>query len=60
MAITFHPSPGQILLCDFSTGFKETEMVKNKRPVIVISGAIADRSDLVTIAPLSTVQPKPP
>lgn len=59
MAIIFHPSPGQILLCDFSQGFKEPEMVKSKRPVIVLTGAIQGRSNLVTVVPLSTVEPVP-
>lgn len=60
MPITFHPSPGQILLCDFSIGFKEPEMVKKKRPVIVLSGSIKGRARLVTVVPLSTVAPEPP
>lgn len=51
MPITFHPKPGQILFCDFSSGFKEPEMIKNKRPVIVLSGPIKGRSNLVTISP---------
>ncbi len=59
MAIEFHPRIGQILLCDFSMGFKEPEMVKSKRPVLVISPAIAGRSDLVTILALSTSPPEP-
>lgn len=59
MAITFHPKPGQILLCDFSPGFKEPEMVKSKRPVVVLTGAICGRPNLVTIVPLSTVEPEP-
>jgi len=46
MAITFHPIPGQILLCDFSQGFKEPEMVKSKRPVFVLTGAIRGRANL--------------
>jgi mRNA interferase MazF len=60
MAITFNPSPGLILFCDFSRGFKEPEMVKNNRPVVVLTGPIQGRSKLVTIAPLSTVEPTPP
>jgi uncharacterized protein YifN (PemK superfamily) len=36
MAITFHPEPRMVLVCDFTTGFKEPEMVK-VRPVIVLS-----------------------
>lgn len=58
MAITFHPRPGQILLCDFSQGFKVPEMIKNKRPVIVVTGEIKSRGKLVTILPLSTKQPE--
>ena len=57
MPITIHPKPGQILLCDFSQGFKEPEMVKNKRPVVVLVGEIKGRGRLVTVVPLSTVEP---
>jgi len=57
--ITIHPRPGQILLCDFSQGFKKPEMVKNKRPVVVLSGPIKGRANLVTVAPLSSVEPTP-
>jgi mRNA interferase MazF len=60
MTITFHPKPGQILFCDFSSGFKEPEMVKNNRPVIILTGAIKGRSNLVTVVPLSTVEPTLP
>jgi len=56
MAITFHPRIGQILLCDFSQGFKEPEMVKN-RPVVVITPAITGRANLVTVLALSTKKP---
>ena len=59
MTITYHPKPGQILLCDFSPGFREPEMVKDKRPVIILTGSIKGRANLVTIAPLSTAEPKP-
>ena len=58
MPITIHPNPGQILLCDFSQGFKEPEMVKNKRPVVILAGKIAGRGNLVTVVPLSTVKPR--
>ncbi len=60
MAVIFHPKPGQILLCDFEPGFKEPEMVKKKRPVVVLTGAIQGRSNLVTIVALSHTEPKPP
>ncbi len=57
MALTFHPKPGMILLCDFSQGFKEPEMVKSKRPVIVLTPPMQGRDRLVTVAALSTVKP---
>lgn len=59
MAIEFHPSAGQILLCDFSDGFKEPEMVKSHRPVIVLTSPIRGRTNLVTILALSTSCPSP-
>ncbi|MBJ7553138.1 type II toxin-antitoxin system PemK/MazF family toxin [Marinomonas spartinae] len=59
MAIQFHPKVGQILLCDFSVGFKEPEMVKNKRPVLVVASDIAGRVGLVTVLALSTKVPDP-
>lgn len=58
MAIEFHPRPGQILMCDFSVGFKEPEIVK-KRPVVVLTPAMRGRHELVTIAALSTSTPDP-
>jgi mRNA interferase MazF len=51
VAINIHPKSGQILLCDFS-GFKEPEMVKTRPVVILVS-----RAGLVTVLPLSTVEP---
>jgi uncharacterized protein YifN (PemK superfamily) len=60
VAINFHPRPGQILLCDFEPGFAEPEMVKKKRPVVVLTGAIKGRANLVTVVPLSHAEPKPP
>ena len=55
MPIKEHPSPGTILICDF-TGMKEPEMVK-RRPVVVISPKITARSGLCTVVALSTVRP---
>jgi len=26
--MTFHPDPGAIVICDFTTGFRPSEMVK--------------------------------
>lgn len=59
MAIQFHPKVGQILLCDFSVGFKAPEMVKSNRPVLAVSPSIPGRSKLVTILALSTSTPAP-
>lgn len=59
MGLTFHPEPGLILLCDFSTGFKEPEMVKSGRPVIVVSPRLRGREGLVTVVALSTAKPDP-
>lgn len=59
VAIKYHPRSGQILLCDFEPGFRPPEMVKKKRPVVVLTGSIHGRSNLVTVVPISTVEPKP-
>ena len=56
MSLTFHPEPGTILVCDFS-GLREPEMVK-RRPVVVISPRLKRRDGLLTVAPLSTTEPK--
>jgi mRNA interferase MazF len=58
MAITFHPPPGTILVCDFSEGFKVPEMVK-RQPVVVISPQISGRPGLCTVVALSTSPPAP-
>ncbi len=48
MAITFHPGPGQI---------KESETVKNNRPVIILTPDYKGRAGLVTVVPLGTKEP---
>lgn len=58
MGLTFHPNPGTILYCDFSSGFKPPEMVKS-RPVIVISPKRKQCSGLCTVVAVSTVAPSP-
>lgn len=55
MAILFHPKPGDLLICDFNTGFKAPEMVK-RRPVVVVSKA---KQNLAIVVPLSTTAPFP-
>lgn len=57
MAITFHPGPGVVLMCDFNTGFKPPEMIK-LRPVVIISPR-RRTSELCTVIPLSTTVPDP-
>ncbi len=59
MSITIHPKLGQVLLCDFSQGFREPEIVKSKRPVIILTSQLKNRAELVTVVPLSTVKPDP-
>lgn len=59
MPLTFHPSPGTILMCDFGTGFIVPEMVK-VRPVVVVSPRLRTRPKLCTVVPLSSTEPRPP
>lgn len=56
--LKFHPEPGTILICDYSTGFTVPEMVK-KRPVVTISPRLKRRDGLITVVPLSTTEPIP-
>ncbi|MGN7437302.1 MAG: type II toxin-antitoxin system PemK/MazF family toxin [Alcanivorax sp.] len=56
MALTFHPKPGTIVVCDYSTGFREPEMVK-RRPAIVVSPRLRRRKGLCSVVPLSTTEP---
>ncbi|MGN3974746.1 type II toxin-antitoxin system PemK/MazF family toxin [Tsuneonella sp. SYSU-LHT278] len=57
-ALPFHPAPGNILICDYSTGFKPPEMVK-RRLCIVISPKLKRRDNLATVVPLSATCPEP-
>jgi uncharacterized protein YifN (PemK superfamily) len=58
MALTFHPEPGTVLMCDFNTGFRPPEMVK-VRPVVVLSPRRRRWYGLATVVPLSTTPPVP-
>jgi mRNA interferase MazF len=58
MAITFHPAPGAILVCNYQTGFREPEMVKT-RLCVVITPRLRRRDGLCTVVPLSTTAPNP-
>lgn len=55
MPLSFHPGPGAIVICDFSEGFRQPEMVK-VRPVVVISPR-RRIAQLVTVVPLSSTPP---
>jgi len=57
MALTYHPSFGAVLLCDYETGFKKPEMVK-RLPVVVITPRLRKRTDLCTVVPLSLTLPE--
>jgi mRNA interferase MazF len=57
MGLAFHPGPGTIVICDYSTGFQLPEMVK-VRPVVVISPRRRS-SQLATVVPISSTPPSP-
>jgi uncharacterized protein YifN (PemK superfamily) len=58
MPIQEHPPMGTVVLCDFSGGFREPEMVK-RRPVIVLSPRIRARAPVCTVVALSRTVPAP-
>ncbi|ATQ67403.1 MULTISPECIES: type II toxin-antitoxin system PemK/MazF family toxin [Methylosinus] len=53
MALKFPPKMGMIVICDYTTGFREPEMVK-ERLAVVISPRLPYRDRLCTVVPLST------
>jgi mRNA interferase MazF len=57
MAITFHPEPRMVLMCNFDSGFKPPEMVK-VRPVIILSPRRHNRETCIVV-PLSSTRPDP-
>jgi mRNA interferase MazF len=57
MTVKVHPAPGTIIRVDLSQGFRPPEMGK-RRPAVVLSPALAGRSQLCAIVPLSTSAPK--
>lgn len=54
--LKFHPNPGTILLCNYETGFRIPEMVK-ERPAIVVSPRLRRRDNLCAVVPLSLTPP---
>jgi uncharacterized protein YifN (PemK superfamily) len=59
MPVQFHPKQGCVVVVDFSGGFKEPEMVK-RRLAIVLSKPIRRRPNIMTVVPLSTLEPQHP
>jgi uncharacterized protein YifN (PemK superfamily) len=57
MALSYYPSIGEIVLCDYR-GFIEPEMIKT-RPVVVVSPRLRRRGNLIGVVPLSNTAPKP-
>jgi uncharacterized protein YifN (PemK superfamily) len=57
--LPFHPRPGDILICDYSTGFRPPEMVK-RRLCVVVSPKLKRRTDLATVVPISQTCPDNP
>lgn len=53
MPLKFPPQPGLIVICDYSTGFRPPEMVK-ERLAVVVSKRLPHRDGLCTVVPLST------
>lgn len=52
MGLKFPPLLGQVVICDYSTGFREPEMVK-ERLAVVVSKRLPHRDGLCTVVPLS-------
>ncbi|MFT9044589.1 type II toxin-antitoxin system PemK/MazF family toxin [Acetobacter orientalis] len=53
MGLNYPPKKGDILRCDFSTGFIPPEMVK-VRLVVVMNNRLPKRDGLCSVVPLST------
>ena len=58
MPLLYHPAPGEIVYCDYGTGFIPPEMVKG-RPVVIVSPRLRRRPGLISVVPLSTTDPDP-
>lgn len=57
MELRYPPVRGQILICNYATGFREPEMVK-ERLAVVVSPRLPHRGGLCTVVPLSTTAPR--
>ena len=58
MPLPYFPRRGEVLVCNFDSGFRAPEMVK-KRPVVVISSKESHSRRLCTVVPFSTTAPEP-
>lgn len=58
MPLNYYPSQGEVVWCNYASGFVAPEMIK-PRPVVIISPRLRRRSDLATVVPLSTTEPEP-
>lgn len=58
MALPYFPRRGEVLICDFDSGFRPPEMVK-RRPVVVLSVKESHSRRLCTVVPFSTTAPAP-
>jgi len=58
MSIDFHPYPGQVLICNFETGFMHPEMIKTRR-VIIISPKKFNNLGTCLVVPISKAPPDP-
>jgi uncharacterized protein YifN (PemK superfamily) len=56
MALQFPPKIGTIVICDYQTGFKEPEMIK-ERLAVAMSPRLPHRDNLCTVVPLSSTVP---
>lgn len=59
MTLPYFPKPGEVLVCNFDSGFRPPEMVK-VRPVIVVSRKDSHSRRLCTVVPISTTPPQNP
>jgi uncharacterized protein YifN (PemK superfamily) len=60
MAITFVPDPGDVLMCDFTTGFVPPEMVKVRRVVVLSPRSRTRFPGTYIVVPISKTAPSPP
>lgn len=56
MALKFPPNLGLVVICNYDTGFRPPEMVK-ERLAVVVSPRLPHRDGLCTVIPLSMTAP---